>query len=261
MWNCWSRAELGEKGRKRKKASGPVEWVRTKLGFDPDRAQARALASKKKRVILNCTRQWGKSTVTAALAVMEAVRNPGSLTLVLSPSARQSGEFIRKAAAFVRLLQYPVTGDGDNEISLLLPNGSRIVGLPGNEKTVRGFSKASLIIVDEAARVDDALYLAIRPSLAVSGGTLWLLSTPRGPHGFFYEAWAHGGPEWEKVQVRAEECGRIDPEFLEEEKRDMGEEMFRQEYCCEFVDVEGWMFGRELTEGLVRPGVEPVTVR
>ena len=51
--------------------------------------------------------------------------------LVVSPSARQSGEFVRKAAGFVRRLGIRARGDGDNEISLLFPNGSRIVGLPG----------------------------------------------------------------------------------------------------------------------------------
>ena len=61
-------------------------------------------------------------------------------------------------------------GDGDNAISLLLPNGSRIVGLPGTEATVRGFSAVSLMLIDEAARVADEMYKALRPMLAVSGG-------------------------------------------------------------------------------------------
>ena len=63
-------------------------------------------------------------------------------------------------------------GDGDNEISIAFPNGSRIVGLPGNEATARGFSAVSLLVVDEAARVDDDLYRAIRPMVAVSSGDL-----------------------------------------------------------------------------------------
>jgi hypothetical protein len=42
-------------------------------------------------------------------------------------------------------------------MSLLLPNRSRIVGLPGNEVTVRGFSAVSLMLIDEAARVSDEM--------------------------------------------------------------------------------------------------------
>ena len=99
---------------------------------------------------------------------------------------------MRKAAEFARRLGMRPKGDGDNEISLELPNGSRIVGLPGNEATVRGFSAVSLLLVDEAARVSDELYMAIRPMLAVSGGALWLMSTPFGKRGFFYETWRNG---------------------------------------------------------------------
>ena len=80
----------------------------------------------------------------------------------------------------VRQLGIEPRGDGDNEISLLLPNGSRIVGLPGTEATVRGFSAVSLLLIDEASRVDDAMYKALRPMLAVGDGDLWLMSTPYG---------------------------------------------------------------------------------
>src|SRR5437899_12523806 len=109
---------------------GVAEWVRRELGFKADPTQARVLETRSKRVLLNCTRQWGKSTVTAARAVHEAVKNAGSLTIAVSPTARQTGECVRKAEAFARKLKIRVKGDGDNETSLACPNGSRIVGFP-----------------------------------------------------------------------------------------------------------------------------------
>ena len=236
----------------------PAEWAARALGLRADARQARVLRSAGKRGLLNCTRQWGKSTVTAAKAVHQACTKPGSLTLVVSPSARQSGEFVRKAAGFVRRLGIRAKGDGDNEISLALPNGSRIVGLPGSEATVRGFSAVSLLLVDEAARVSDELYLAMRPMLAVSDGALWLMSTPFGKRGFFYEAWERGGPEWERVRVPATECPRISAEFLAEEEATMGERWFRQEYLCEFEDAVSGVFDRELVERAITDDVEPL---
>ncbi len=170
-----------------------VEFARTRLGFEPDERQMEVLRSEAKRGILNCTRQWGKSTVAAAKAVHRAYTRAESLVLVASPAERQSGELMRKAAEMVRKLGIRPRGDGDNEISLLFPNGSRIVGLPGTEATVRGFSAVSLLLIDEAARVEDAMYKALRPMLAVGDGDLWLMSTPCGKRGFFYEAWEHGG--------------------------------------------------------------------
>jgi hypothetical protein len=166
---------------------GAAEWVRQALGFPADTLQASVLDTDAKRGILNCTRQWGKSTVTAAKAVHHAFHRPASLTIVVSPSARQSAEFLRKAAAFTRKLGIRPKGDGDNQISLAFPNESRIVGLPATEATDRGFSCVSLLLIDEAARVSDQLYMSLRPMLAVSAGSLWLMSTPFGKRGFFYK--------------------------------------------------------------------------
>jgi len=110
-----------------------VEFARTRLEFEPDERQAEVLRSEAKRGILNCSRQWGKSTVAAAKAVHRAYSRAGSLVLVASPSERQSAEFLRKTAEFVKRLGITPRGDGDNKMSLAFPNGSRIVGLPGVE--------------------------------------------------------------------------------------------------------------------------------
>jgi terminase large subunit-like protein len=236
-----------------------VNWAR-RLGFRADAAQALVLASDARRGMLNCARQWGKSTLAAAKAVHEADNNPGSLTLVVSPTLRQSGELVRKAAGFLKRLRKPVKKDGENRISLLLDNGSRIVGLPGSEATVRGFSAVSLLVVDEAARVSDELYLAARPMLAVSRGALWLMGTPFGKRGFFHDLWMHAGPEWQRVRVPATECARIPRAFLKEERKSMPDRWFRQEYLCEFVETEGAIFDREVVLQAFSEDVPPLVL-
>src|SRR5258708_20072589 len=181
-------------------------WALDRLGFKAESQQSRVLDWTAKRGILNCKGQWGKARVAAAKGVDRAWHETESLVLVASPSSRQSGEFMRKAAAFVRQLGCRARGDGDNDLSLLLPNGSRIVGLPGTEETVRGFSAVSLLVIDEASRVDDAMYNALRPMLAVKNGDLWLMSTPYGKRGFFWKAWTNGGKLWERMSVPATGC-------------------------------------------------------
>jgi len=222
--------------REDKGESSAVEFAETRIGFVPDDKQRIVLESKAKRGILNCSRQWGKSSVAAVKAVYTAASEPDRLVIVASRSERQSAEFLRKAAGFVRRMDIDPRGDGDNEHSILFPNGSRIVGLPQTEATVRGFSAASLVVIDEASRVSDEMYKALRPMLATSDGDLWVLSTPFGQRGFFYDIWANGGPAWERVSVAATECPRIGVAFLEEEKQAMGAEWFEQEYMCRFVD-------------------------
>ena len=238
-----------------------VDFARRRLGFHPDAKQSLVLGKRVRRGLLNCSRQWGKSTVAAAKAVHQAVMTAGSLVVVLSPSARQSGELIRKASGFVQRLGIQPRGDGDNEKSLLFPNGSRIVGLPGKEGTVRGFSAVSLILIDEAARVSDDLYKAVRPMLAVGGGDLWLMSTPCGQRGFFYEEWTNGGEKWERVAVTGAECSRIDGDFLEEERVKQGDRWFRQEYCCEFVDSDESLFDSDLIRAAITDDVLPLDLR
>jgi Terminase large subunit, T4likevirus-type, N-terminal len=236
-----------------------VEFARQRLQFEPDDQQTEVLRSTAKRGILDCTRQWGKSTVAAAKAVHRLYTRKGCLVLVASPTERQSAELVRKVAEMLAKLGIRARGDGDNAISLVLPNGSRIVGLPGRDGTIRGFSNVSLLLIDEAAHVEDRVYQALCPMLAVSDGDLWLMSTPYGKRGFFYESWVHGGPGWMRVHVPATECPRIGKRFLEEQRRTAGDLWFRQEYMGEFVDSGAGIFGRDLVEAALDEDVEILT--
>ena len=222
----------------------------------PDSWQAELLCSNARRVLLNCSRQSGKSTVAAILALHTALYKAGSLVLVLAPALRQSQESFQKIATFYRLLGRPVPAQAERKLSLDLENGSRIVSLPGMEKTVRGFSGAALLIVDEAARVYDALYHAVRPMLAVSGGTLMMLSTPYGKRGAFFEEWTNG-QGWRRYEIPATEVSRISPGFLEEERRSLPERVFRQEYLCYFEETEDQAFGHTVIESAFTDEYEP----
>ena len=217
------------------------------LGMVPDGWQRNLLRSSAERVLLNCCRQSGKSTMASLIALHRALYYPGSLVLCLAPALRQSQELFGKVLGFYRDLGRPVAAQGERKLSLDLENGSRIVTLPGTDKTIRGFSGAALLLVDEAARVDDELYFSVRPMLAVSGGALMLLSTPYGKRGIFHEEWTEGHG-WERYQVPASDCPRIPPAFLEEERQSMPEWWFAQEYLCEFRETEDQIFSHDMIE-------------
>ncbi len=221
----------------------PVLLARA-AGIKPDPWQVKLLRSTSPRILLNCCRQSGKSTMSALLAVHTTLYRPGSLVLLLSPTLRQSQELFRKALAIYRALNRPVPAEAETRLSLELENGSRVVSLPGKEQTIRGFSAVALLVCDEAARIPDELYYSVRPMLAVSGGRLIALSTPFGTRGWWYEAWRSAEP-WERFEVPATECPRISPAFLEEERRTLGDWWFRQEYLCEFLDAQTQAFRRE----------------
>ena len=85
-------------------ALDPVAFVQDRLKFEPDPWQARLLRSRAPWILLNCCRQSGKSTTTAALALHTAIYDPG-LILLVSPSLRQSKELFAKVTGFLKDLE------------------------------------------------------------------------------------------------------------------------------------------------------------
>jgi hypothetical protein len=197
---------------------------------------------------------------TAVLAAHSAIFNPGSLILLFSKAQRQSSELFGKIAGIYKQITDGPRLDSDNLTSCRLSNGSRIISLPGDGDSVRGFSAPSMCILDEAAYISDDLYSAIRPMLSVSDGRLILLSTPHGKRGAFYRAWTDPGEEWERIRVTAAECPRIPEAFLENERQTLGPQVFAQEFMAEFVDNEMSVFSSESIEAAIDPELPPLDI-
>jgi hypothetical protein len=143
---------------------------------------------------------------------------------------------------------------------MLLPNGSRIEARPGSEKTARSRT-ANLLVIDEAARIDDELYHGIRPMLATTGGPLCMLSTPWGQRGVFFEAWQRG-EAWQRWLVTADDLpnDRYKPDketFLAEERAALPEPIYLQEYYCKFVAPEWALFDTDAVDRMVAPDALP----
>jgi hypothetical protein len=132
----------------------------------------------------------------------------------------------------------------DNRLSLSVKAGGRVVSLPGSEATIRGYSGASLIVLDEAARVEDQLYFAVRPMLATSNGRLVGMSTPFGKRGWYWREWSEG-KSWQRTEIDATKVSRISAAFLEEEKQTMGSWWYEQEYLCMFKESTDSFFDHE----------------
>lgn len=233
----------------------PVALFRLAWG-EPDEWQAETLTSTERRVMLNCARQSGKSTVTSTLAVAETHRKARALVLLLSPTLRQSSELFQKYMTVYRAAQdagIALPSKYETKLTHELMNGSRVVSLPGKPDTIRGFSAVSLLIIDEAAFTSDLLYKGVRPMLAVSKGRLMLLSTPMGRRGFFYEEYSKRRSNWKYVEVPASKNPRIDEDFLREEREALGP-LYAQEYECQFLDNETGMFDYDTIQRAIDAG-------
>jgi len=229
-------------------------------GIEPDPWQADLLRRHPRRALLCCSRQSGKTAACVLAAIWCALYEPSALVLILSPSLRQSSEVFRTLMLFYDKLKDAPELRQESVLRCELANGSRIISLPGTEKTVRGYSKADLVIIDEAARVEDQLLAAVRPMMAVSegGGRLIALSTPAGKRGWFYEAWTGGSADWHRVRVPASECPRITAEFLAEELKELGAQRFSEEYELAFLEPDEAVFPTAIVDAAFVPEIRPL---
>lgn len=238
-------------------ALDPAEFSRH-IGIVPDEWQADVLRYEGKRLLLNCSRQSGKSTTAATKGLHTGVYRPKSLILLVSPSLRQSQELFRKVKAGYEAMENRPALVEDNRLSLMFANGSRIISLPSDHSTVRGFSGVTMIVEDEASQVADEFYYAILPMLIVNDGVFVAMTTPYGKRGHFFNEWTNGGDDWKRVEIPAARCPRISPEELERQRRSLGSMFFRQEFNCEFVETVDQVFGYDMVQEAFDDEVKPL---
>jgi hypothetical protein len=238
-------------------AADSVLWAREVLGYHPDEWQSKLLRSRSRKIILNCSRQSGKSTTCAALGLHESIYRRPSFGLVIAPSQDQSAELMMKFDEFRGAVELPSDYlSTDTKLAVRFANGNRFVARPGSEKTARSFSAVTLLLEDEASRVLDDLYNTVRPMLAVSNGRHILMSTPFGKRGHFFKIWSEQRDMWEWYEIPAEMCPRITPEFLAEEKRT--NPWFEQEYHCVFLETIDNVFSFDQISSALSDEVEPL---
>jgi hypothetical protein len=230
------------------RALDPAQIMRD-AGFEPDAWQERLLRSRSSRILLLCSRQLGKSTATASLALAEACYRPDSLVLLVSRSERQSTLLFEKVSRYYKKLR-PIEAIKELSLSIKLANGSEVVSLPGDGDTIRGFSAPRLVVLDEASRIPDDVMAAVLPMLVSNNGRLVALSTPRGKNGFFYEHWTSGDPMWERINAKASESPRISPEALAEQRATLGPRLFASEFDNVFLEDVDQVFSQDAIDSI-----------
>ena len=226
---------------------GPIAWTERIAGLTLDPWQRDVLLSAAPRLLLNATRQSGKSTVAALKAARTVLE--GGLAVVVSPSLRQSGFLFRKLSRHLVASEAGFRRETLTEVELV--SGGLAVSLPGDRPAMlRGLSLRhdgpAVLIVDEASRVRDELWATISPMLAAAPAAQQiLLSTPAGANGEFHRAWT-SGEDWQRVQITADQCPRISAAHLAAERIRLGDALYRQEYFGAFVSAPGIVFDAEV---------------
>jgi Terminase large subunit, T4likevirus-type, N-terminal len=207
----------------------PALWVRNILCVEPTKWQEDFLRAPQGASILALTaRQCGKTTTAGWGMAHAALFFPGSLSVVACPAQRQSAEAVRRVREAV--LKAGGKLEADNVYGLELKNGSRVLALPGSDDSIRGLTVDAWIVADEAARLSNDLIAALRPMRARRPeARLAMLSTAWSRTDPFWTAWDSDDPSWIRLKATADVV-QYDAEFLERERRALGEEAFKREY-------------------------------
>jgi len=233
----------------------PVFFAENVLGFSPFSYQAAILRDSCKRVVACLGRQSGKTTTVAVKAIHFAYTKPKTVTLIVSPSLRQSIILFDRILDFIysnKLLARSVRRK--TRTIIRLSNGSQIVALPCSAHRLRGHTAHSLI-VDEAAFLQDEIITQILfPMLATTDGYMTLLSTPWAKGSLFYKVFTD--PTYSVHHVKSNECPLISKEFLNEQKRNMTRQGYLMEFEAEFAEEESSYFPQDLIKSCIDPETE-----
>src|SRR4051794_31323659 len=208
----------------------PALWVREALQVAPAQWQAQFLqAPLGASIIVLTARQVGKTTSASWGIAHHMLFTPGGLSVIACPTQRQSAEAVRR----VREIHVKLGAElkSDNVYGLELKNGSRVLALPGSDDSIRGLTVDGWIVADEAARLSPDLISALRPMRARRPQARFaMLSTAWSRTDPFWSAWDSDDPSWIRLRATAELPGLIDPKYLEQERRALGEHLFKREY-------------------------------
>ena len=264
-------------------------YVRS-LGFPAFDWQIIVLESTHKRKHILGARQCGKSTIVTVCPCHRARFFPKSLSIILGATEPQAREDMEKVKDFIsRDQDYPkIIRDSDSLLELA--NGSRIVVVPATEKSARGYSSPDIIILDEASRIEDPVFKSgIMPMLTNNEKCeLIQISTPNGKRGFFHKS--SENERWERIIVRSpwdvSEDGWSLVEAISEHEfksimarrgvqayysprhcifdeqlgnlQEMGRDMYKQEYCCEFVEPNEQVFSYDEISAIFKGTGKPL---
>jgi hypothetical protein len=227
-----------------------ADWARQTLNFQPNPKQAEVLDTQAKYLVLCCNRQWGKSTTIAVKSLHRALSKPNQSIVILSRTKHQAAILIRIAQLFLPRLKIRLRRVLGFQFSLEFPNGSSIIAVAHNGDTSVG-NTANVLVVDEAALVQDNVYWNVAAAVSRTHGNIWLMSTPRRQAGFFYNIWHNGDKRWHRIFSPVTDCPEIDPDYLEMQK--LADPIkYRQDFMCEFIQAADRLTNRETIERMFK---------
>jgi phage terminase large subunit len=197
-------------------------------------------------------RRYGKDLTMVHQTCKAMFERPGMYFHML-PNHRQARKVIWDGfdntghkildTAFPKVLR---ENTNQTEMKITLRNGAiwQLVGSDFYDSIV-GANPFGLTM-SEAALSDPRAWSIFRPILAGNGGWAAFIATPRG-YNWFYDIMelARSNPKWFYSHLGVAQTKHIPESVLEDERKEMPDELYRQEYECDFSAANvGAIFGR-----------------
>ena len=210
--------------------------------------------------VLVTGRRFGKTTL-AIRELCYTARIPGRVCWYVAPSYRQA-----KQIAWVKLKKILqdlrwVNKINEAELTVSLKNGSRIC-LRGadNPDSLRGVG-IDFLVLDECADIQESAFTEVlRPTLSDTKGNALFIGTPKGMN-WFYDLYQRGQTqteeEWSSYQFTTLDGGWVEPEEIEQARKDLDVKTFRQEYQATWENYSGVIYNFSIKDN-VRDFQEPL---
>lgn len=229
----------------KKLRSLPSLFVEEVIGIEPFDYQKDVLDCKRDRIAFVSGRQVGKSRTASWIGLHHALTHEGETVLITAPTQNQASELFRQVKAEMRESHIPddLWGtDRETRRDVEFENGSRILCRPANDN-LRGLT-TSLIIADEAAKIDDDIYYQVLlPMLATTEGKFVLTSTPFGTKGFLYDAFHDDlDADYFRKQVPTYSNPEVPESFIAQQQETLSSLDFKQEILGKFVEASDSFF-------------------
>lgn len=245
-------------------ASNPLKWVEyiwSHLGFDrpPNAKQIEIVTAQGNKLILMPRQVFGKSTIIALKEIAHPMIFKPNISILVATNVEDSAKklidiveaSVKKYADLCGFLQ----ATKDNEKEFALSNGSKVKALSSGSSAPRGFT-AQILILDEAAYIsDDRFYKELLPTTAsIDNPVIIASTTPNGKQGWFYKYWSE--MNWKHFTATREDCTWKDDEWFETKRKEMTDTAYRQEFECEFLEVQNAVFNQDQVDSVFTNEVE-----
>ena len=197
----------------------------------------------------------GKTHAASIRIVKQAWENYGSINWWIAPVYKQSEMAYRLVK---RILPKACFTEHKTELRLTLnrPDGTEhsIIEFKSGEieANLRGFA-VHFLVMDEIARIPYESYISCMTTLTQTGGKALLISTPKG-HDFFFDLFKRGDksrllpdeediwPEYISFNLPTSENPYVTAQALDDLKKSLPEELYKQEILAQFLDKTGTVF-------------------